>query len=99
MGFNRPPASYPFMEGWVKANAPASSGIYVLFSTPGFTWEVIYVGDSDNVRERLLEHLRGDNPCIAEKNPTSFIAEEVPAERRAERRDILIGEYDPLCNK
>ena len=98
MSFDKPPASYPFIDYRVKANAPSSSGVYILFSTPGFTWEVIYVGDADNVRERLLEHLRGDNPCITEKGPTAFISEQVDADHRAARRDELIGEYSPTCN-
>jgi predicted GIY-YIG superfamily endonuclease len=99
MSFEKPPASYPFMDGFIRANAPSASGIYILFSTPGFTWEVIYVGDSDNVQARLLEHLNGDNACISERGPTAFICEQHDAERRQARRDELIGEYNPTCNQ
>ena len=98
MSFEKPPASSPFMEGFIKANAPAESGVYILFSTPGFTWEVIYVGEADNVRQSLLDHLNGDNACINERSPTSFICEKVAAEGRRMRRDELIGEYNPTCN-
>jgi predicted GIY-YIG superfamily endonuclease len=99
MSIEQPPASYPFMEGSVRANAPAESGVYILFSTPGFTWEIIYVGDADDVQKRLLEHLDGDNPCITQRGPTAFITERVDREHRQDRRDSLIGEYDPRCNR
>jgi hypothetical protein len=95
MGFDNPPVKYPFMEPFVKLNAPSVSGVYILFSTPGLTWEVIYVGDADDVKGRLLDYLRGDIPCITERGPTAFICEQVDAEKRAARRDQLIGEYTP----
>jgi GIY-YIG catalytic domain len=98
MSFDKPPASNPFMEYWVKTNAPSESGVYILFSTPGFTWEIIYVGDADDIQKRLLDHLGGDNPCITERQPTAFICERVEAARRRARRDELIGEYSPTCN-
>jgi hypothetical protein len=97
MSFDKPPASYPFMEYWVRANAPSASGVYILFSTPGFTWEVIYVGEAEDVQKSLLQHLEGDNACIVDRRPTSFIAERVDAERRRARCDELIGEYSPTC--
>ena len=87
------------MENWVKTQAPSSSGVYILFSTPGFTWEVIYVGEAEDIQKRLLDHLRGDNPCIAKRQPTAFICEVADADHRTARRNELIGEYDPTCNK
>ena len=86
------------MEYWAKTNAPSASGDYILCSTPGFTWEVIYVGDADDIKKKLLDHLNGDIPCITQTSPTAFMFELADAARRTERRDELIGEYSPTCN-
>ena len=98
MSFEKPPASYPFMEYWVMKKAPTASGIYVLFSTPGFTWEVIYVGASDNIQQSLLGHIEGDIPCIVERQPTSFLFELADPGNRLIRRDSVIGDYGSTCN-
>jgi len=57
------------------------------------------VGEAEDIQKRLLEHIRGDNPCITERQPTAFIFELADADHRVARRNELIGEYDPTCNK
>jgi hypothetical protein len=91
------PNRYAYTELCVEKHCPAASGVYVLYSTGGFTWEVIYVGEAEDVQKSLLQHLEGDNACIVDRRPTSFIAERVDAERRRARCDELIGEYSPTC--
>jgi excinuclease UvrABC nuclease subunit len=86
-----------YSEDCVAKHCPAASGVYVLYSTGGFTWEVIYVGEAENIRDSLLGHLRGDNPCIAQQQPMAFMYELVGTESRAVRRKELISQYDPTC--
>ena len=46
---------YQFERESIVLKAPESSGVYGLYSA---LW--IYIGESDNIRARLLEHLAGD---------------------------------------
>jgi len=72
---------------------PESSGVYGLFSA---LW--VYIGEAENLRARLLEHLAGDNPGMVHYQPSSFVFELVsPTERRC-RREELTKELQPLCN-
>lgn len=56
---------YHFNEEQIKRVVPEKGGIYRLSNTEG----VFYVGQSDNLRRRLLEHLSDNekNTCIKEK--------------------------------
>jgi hypothetical protein len=57
---------------------PESSRVYGLFSDLR-----VYIGEAENLRDRLLEHLAGDNPGMVHYQPSSFAFELVsPAERR-----------------
>ena len=67
-------------------------GVYGLFRKG--QW--IYIGKGD-VRERLLAHLNGDNPCITRENPTHWV--DVVTEDMDERERELILEFSPLCNQ
>jgi hypothetical protein len=87
-----------YTELCVEKHCPAASGVYVLYSTGGFTWEVIYVSESENLRQSLLGHLRGDNPCIAQRQPMAYMYDLVDAEHLARRRDEMISLYDPTCH-
>src|ERR1700724_4224770 len=61
-------------------NAPESSGVYGLY---GAIW--IYIGEADNIRARLLEHLAGDNPFINQYQPSGFAFELVSPPERSRR--------------
>jgi len=68
-------------------------GVYGLFRQD--TW--IYIGKGD-IRQRLLDHLNGDNPCILQEEPTHWVdlvTEGDPSQREKE----LIAEFDPICNE
>ena len=45
---------FDFTVPSVQANAPAASGVYVLYTGA----DNIYVGESGNIRDRLVQHLR-----------------------------------------
>ena len=85
---------YLFQRESILKNAPESSGIYGLFNA---FW--IYIGEADNLREQLLEHLSGDYPSIARFQPSGFAFELVLPSNRRRRHEQLIKELQPLCNK
>jgi hypothetical protein len=91
------PTGEAFTLACVEKNAPAASGVYVLYSTGGFTWKVIYVGESEDIRKSLLGHLGGDNPCIFNQKPAAYMYELIDPCPRALRRKELAMEYDPTC--
>ena len=70
-------------------------GVYGLFKQG--TW--VYVGKGD-IRQRLLSHLNGDNPCISRLQPTHWVGEVYSNEPSAtEREKQLIVELSPICNE
>lgn len=78
----------------IEASAPSAPGIYVLW-THG-RW--IYVGETNNLRMRLVALVGGDNACISNELPTDFGFELIPTrEQRAKRREALIRELVPIC--
>lgn len=73
--------------------------VYGLFKSnpirPGY-FVPLYVGETDNLRRRLLEHY--NNPPVA--GATHFFAEISPVERqRLVREQQLIAEFNPIGNK
>ena len=81
-----------FQYDSVMTDAPEASGVYGLFNA---LW--VYIGEADNIRERLLGHLHGDLPCLTRYQPSGFAFELVsPAERRG-RYEQLVKKYQPFC--
>lgn len=84
---------YQFQRESILLNVPESSGVYGLFSA---LW--IYIGEAENLRERLLEHLDGDNPCILHYQPSGFAFELAsPTDRRCWHQELVM-ELQPLCS-
>ncbi len=82
----------PFTRVEIESLKPGQYGVYGIFQNGG-RW--IYVGMGD-IRDRLLDHLNGDSPCITRNGPTHFYAE---VNTDAERREAeLIRELQPICN-
>jgi len=80
----------------ITANAPQASGVYAIFN--GQNW--IYVGESGDIRARLLQHLNGDIPCIIQNAPTGFQFELVAGQpQRVARQNQLIVALNPICNQ
>lgn len=55
----------------------------------------IYIGKGD-IRQRLLDHLSGDNPCINHQRPTHWV--DVVTANCDEVEKRLIVECQPTCN-
>ena len=81
-----------FTRANVETIQPGQLGCYGLFK-PG---EWIYVGKGD-IRQRLLDHLNGDNPCINRRGPTHWVDE--VTKNYNDREKQLILELDPVCNR
>ena len=87
--------SFPYNPASVRQNAPAASGVYGVFTAH----EWVYIGESQDLQARLLQHLNGDNPCISTSGSTAFSFELVPVHQRAARQAALVLEFHPLCNR
>jgi hypothetical protein len=72
-------------------NAPEASGIYGLFNA---LW--IFVGEADNLRARLLQHLSEEDPLIRAYQPSGFAFELVSPQGRHQRMHQAIREVEPL---
>jgi hypothetical protein len=81
----------PFNRPTIMLLAPNQTGCYGLFNLTG----CVYVGRGD-IRQRLLDHLNGDNSCITRHNPTYWLHEVTWNDEARERQLIL--EYQPTCN-
>ena len=79
----------------VHRNAPSESGIYGLSNAR----EWVYVGECDDLRERLLEHLRERDGFVRAQNPTGFTYELCAYADRIARQEQLVRELEPVCNR
>lgn len=79
----------------VRKNAPESSGVYGLSN--GSEW--IFIGETDDIRARLLEHLQETNTTLAGRGPTGFTFEECSPGVRLSRQDALVRQFGPFCNR
>ncbi|MBU2545493.1 hypothetical protein KKC65_03545 [Patescibacteria group bacterium] len=74
---------------------PDQSGIYGLFREG--SW--IYVGKGD-IRQRLLDHLNGDNHCITNAQPTHWVDEVVNGDPSLREKELIIELRNRLvCNE
>lgn len=78
-------------------NVPQSSGVYRLDTVA----ETLYIGKTDNLRRRLMEHLNSDDTCIKKATVFKYMATTAP--ERTE--DSLLKDYKkrhgklPECNE
>ena len=82
----------PFMEAEISRVPADATGVYGL-QKPG-VW--IYVGRGE-IKNRLLDHLNGDNRCITFQALSTFVYEVRALDEARER--VLIRELDPVCNQ
>jgi len=95
---------YSYDDSNVDLYAPKSGGVYRLINKSGEKFYVFYVGQSDDVKRRLSEHLSTSEPdeCIRKylRNYSCyfrFIKIATQSERdRIEGKNI--EKYDPKCN-
>lgn len=85
--------TYPLEAEAILNKAPNASGVYTI-STPQ-RW--VFVGDSNNVRQRLFELLNAPPPAFDRFGPLSFSSEVVPAAARGARREALRAQLGPAC--
>lgn len=72
---------------------PNQNGVYGILRGN----KLIYI-DKGDIRERLLDHLNGDNLCILKENPTHFVAEVFQGDPSS-REQELIFQFQPICNQ
>jgi hypothetical protein len=84
---------FRFERESILENAPESSGVYGLYNA---FW--IYIGESDNLRASILDHLNSDHTCIARFRPSGFAFELASPTERGTRCAQLIKELGPFCN-
>jgi hypothetical protein len=87
--------AYPFNETSIMVNAPRVAGIYALYNNK--TW--VYIGEGRDIFAQLIQHLRGDVPCISMFPHLNFSFETitVPTARVWRMKDV-IDEFRPICN-
>lgn len=78
----------------VRKNAPESPGVYGLSNSK----EWIFIGEANDIRARLLEHLEETNTALAHQRPTGFAFEECSPGNRFSRKDVLVRRFEPCCN-
>ncbi len=81
-----------FNRANIERLTPNQDGVYGLLKT-GI---LIYIGKGD-IRQRLLDHLNGDIPCITREHPTHWVDE--VTSNMDERERQLILEFSPICNQ
>ena len=93
-------------DGNVQQNVPKQAGIYLLWvKLKTEKWMCSYVGQAENLQERLLSHCSQDeqNDCI-KNNVQNYISgyefAEVPKQSdRDAIEKFLYDYYQPECNK
>jgi hypothetical protein len=83
-----------FKDDAVQMYAPAMSGVYGISNAR----EWIYIGETDNIRGSLLNHLHEINTQLMKRVPTGFVFEVCDSSHRSSRQDRLVTEYGPACN-
>lgn len=82
-------------RGVIEASVPNVSGVYAIWKPNAW----IYIGETEDLRRRLLEHFDGDNRCITQAAPTGCGFELVHPNMRIARQNTLIIECRPICNQ
>lgn len=79
----------------VREHAPTLSGVYGISNA----LEWIYIGETDNIQEALLGHLRESDTSLLKRQPMGFVFEVCDQARRPARQNRLVFEYEPSCNR
>ncbi len=87
----------PYTKEGAQSITVGQTGVYGLIQVQEDAWAWIYIGRAEDIRERLLEHLNEDDPCLGTYPPTHFVAAITQDHVNLEKE--LTVEYDPECNK
>ena len=79
----------------VRKNAPELSGVYGLSNAR----EWLFVGQGNNIRAQLMEHLNEVDTALMAQNPKGFAFELCPPSELIRRQDALVRELEPRCNR
>jgi hypothetical protein len=85
----------PFTFGAVQMYAPVAAGVYGISNAR----EWIYIGETDNIQNALLDHLGDRDTSLMKRQPAGFVFELCDGARRSTRQDRLVVEYEPTCNR
>jgi len=95
---------HSYTEANVRKYAPTSGGVYRLINKSGDKYYVFYVGQSNDLERRLLEHLSSNEPdaCI-KRNLRDYdcyfrFIEVSSASERDRIEKEQIKKYSPSCN-
>src|SRR5687768_11165786 len=86
-------AIYTFTHRAVTDNAPKASGVYCIFTAK--RW--VHLGESDDVRQSLFDHLNDPAVCLQESEPLSFSFALLPAAERSAALAELMAARPPAC--
>jgi predicted GIY-YIG superfamily endonuclease len=71
--------------------------VYGILSDEG---RVIYIGQTDNLQERMADHRTNRRHCLHRHSPSWVVVEVISDEAsRRDREHQLIDYFDPPCNK
>jgi hypothetical protein len=85
----------PFTSGAIATYAPAAAGVYGISNAN----EWIFIGQTDDIKGSLLDHLRDVSTSLMKHQPAGFVFEICEGARRSARQDRLVLEYEPACNR
>jgi excinuclease UvrABC nuclease subunit len=82
-----------FTASNIRSSVPNSGGVYGIFDAG--KW--IYVGESEKLQGRLLEHAADLSHEMHRHHPTHFVYE--LTDQRTLRQSQLVRECAPICNE
>ena len=89
----------PFTVHTLPSTPPASPGIYIFAKVVAGKWKAVYIGEADNIQERLANHERKMDINKAIPTHLHVLMYEGPTHLRKRQEKRLIGMYNPICNK
>lgn len=87
---------HPFTESGIDCLTSPQAGVYGIFNSAG----CIYIGQADDVKTKLFQHLRGQShqaARILQNKPTFFLQLASRIGELDTRQAQLIREYNPFA--
>ncbi len=63
----------------------------------GLEW--VFIGEAGNIRAQLMTHLREVGTVLTSRRPTGFTFEICSPAERSNRRERLVRDFKPYCNR
>lgn len=82
-----------FTRAGIEALKRNQNGVYGIFRQDHW----VYIGKGD-IRQRLLDHLNGDNLCITRHAPAYYVAEVLSGDPSIREKELIL-ECNPSCNQ